>query len=77
MTIATQEIVVTSEGVSVDLVVWQKYRRPMFSRVEQTLDRNPGLAGLGPILPVGTKFRLPLVRPPAAPRRADVIHLWS
>jgi phage tail protein X len=77
MTIATQDIIVTSEGVSVDLVVWQKYRRPMFGLVEQTLDINPGLAGLGPILPVGTKFRLPIVRQPAAPTRADVIHLWS
>jgi phage tail protein X len=77
MTIATLDIVVTSEGVSVDLVVWQKYRRPMLGLVEQTLDINPGLAGLGPILPVGTKFRLPLLRPPAAPTRADVIHLWS
>jgi phage tail protein X len=49
----------------------------MFGLAEQTLDINPGLAGLGPILPVGTKFRLPLVRPPAAPTRADAIHLWS
>jgi phage tail protein X len=77
MTIATRDILVSSEGVSVDLVIWQTYRRPMPGLLELTLDINPGLAGLGPILPVGTKFRLPLVRPPAAPTRADVIHLWS
>ena len=76
MTIATQEIVVSSDGVSVDLVIWQTYRKPMPSLLEQTLDINPGLAGLGPILPVGTRFRLPIVRPPVAPVR-EVVHLWS
>lgn len=77
MTIATQEIVVTSEGVSVDLVVWQRYRRPMPRLLEQTLDINPGLAGLGPILPIGTRFKLPIAKPPVAPNRYDVVHLWS
>jgi phage tail protein X len=77
MTIATRDILVSSEGVSVDLAIWQTYRRPIPGLVELTLDINPGLAGLGPILPVGTKFRRPIVHPPAAPTRADVIHLGS
>jgi phage tail protein X len=77
MTSAVRDILVSSDGVSVDLVIWQTYRKPMPSLLEQTLDINPGLAGLGPILPVGTTFKLPIVKPPAAPIRSDVIHLWS
>jgi phage tail protein X len=77
MTIAMRNILVSSDGVSVDLVIWQTYRKPMPSLLEQTLDINPGLAGLGPILPLGTRFKLPTVRPPVAPTRTDVVHLWS
>jgi phage tail protein X len=76
MTIAIRDIMVSSEGVSVDLVIWQTYRRPMSGLLEQTLEINPGLAGLGPILPVGTRFGLPIVRLPVAPVR-EVVHLWS
>jgi len=76
MTIAIRDILVGSEGVSVDLVIWQTYRKSMPGLLEQTLDLNPGLAGFGPILPVGTRFRLPIVRQPVAPVR-EVIHLWS
>jgi phage tail protein X len=38
--------------------------------VEQTLDINPGLAGLGSVLPLATRFKLPIVRPPVAPARS-------
>ena len=44
--------------------------------VEQTIEANPGLAALGPVLPHGTPVELPeeaLVARPAA----DLINLWD
>jgi phage tail protein X len=69
-------IKVAGDGVSVDLLVWRKYRRPMPGLVERVLDINPGLAALGPILPVGTLVKLPTVKPPPVPELA-VVRLWT
>lgn len=41
---------------------------------EATLAANPGLAALGPVLPIGTPVR---ITEAPAPARADVIHLWT
>ncbi|MDC7784751.1 tail protein X [Rhodoplanes sp. TEM] len=77
MAIATETIVVKSEGQSVDGVIWQRYRWPLPGIVELTLDINPGLAGLGPILPLGTKFELPIVNPREIVPAREVIALWD
>jgi phage tail protein X len=41
-------------------IVWQRFRQSMeqYRVVERTLERNPGLAALGPVLPFGTEFDL-------------------
>ena len=45
--------------------------------VEAFLAANPGLAGLGPVLPLGTLITLPEpIAPPKSPRRAT-INLWD
>lgn len=67
---------VGGEGVSVDLLIWRRYKRPTFGLLEQVLDNNPGLAALGPILPVGTLVKLPTVKPPPVPELA-VVRLWT
>jgi phage tail protein X len=67
---------VAGEGVSVDLLIWREYKRPMIGLVEKVLDTNPGLAALGPILPVGTLVKLPTVKPPPVTEIA-VVRLWS
>ena len=67
---------VAGEGVSVDLLVWREYRRPMPGLVEAVLDSNPGLAALGPILPVGTLVKLPLLKPAPVAELA-VVRLWT
>lgn len=77
MTVATQTIVVKSEGQTVDGIVWQKYRWPLPSVVELTLDINMGLAALGPVLPVGTAFELPIIDPRAIVPASDVVTLWT
>jgi phage tail protein X len=67
---------VAGEGISVDLLIWRKYKRPMPGLLELVLDINPGIAGLGPILPIGTVVTLPDVKPPTVPELA-VVRLWN
>jgi len=69
-------IQVAGDGVSVDLLIWREYRRAMPGLVEAVLDKNPGLAALGPILPVGTLVKLPLVKPAPVAELA-VVRLWT
>lgn len=52
-------ITVATEGVTVDLLIWRRHRQPMPGLLEATLDANPGLAGLGPVLPVGAVVNIP------------------
>lgn len=56
---------ITIEGdfVTVDLLVWRRYKIPSYGVVERLLDDNPHLAKLhklSPFLPVGTQVRIPL-----------------
>ena len=43
--------------------------------VEKILDRNPGLAGAGIVLPLGTVLDIP-VPTPREPQLLDPIRLW-
>jgi phage tail protein X len=43
--------------------------------VEATLDRNPGLAELGPVLPEGTAVDLPQVQ--STPATTPSVKLWD
>jgi phage tail protein X len=75
MTMTTETYRVATEGLSVDLLIWRRYRRKMPGLVEQTFVLNPGLAAKGPTLPVGTVVRIPVV---AAPVPAiDLVRLWT
>lgn len=53
-------IQVEGEGLMLDAVLWQRFKRPTPGLVERTLDVNPGLAALGPILPHGTRILVPI-----------------
>jgi phage tail protein X len=67
---------VAGEGISVDLLIWRKFKRSMPGLLEQVLDVNPGLAALGPILPIGTVVKLPNAKPPPIIELA-VVRLWN
>ena len=54
-----ETIVIKGEGITLDLILWRKYGVRGRSLVEQTLDLNPGLSGLGAFLPLGTEVILP------------------
>ena len=72
-----QPIVTESEGLTVPLILWRKFRGPRPGLLERTLALNPGLAGAGPRLPVATAFLLPVDRPTAPVRQTNLVTLWS
>lgn len=66
-------IEIRSQGMTVDLLCHRHYGRTR-GTTERVLDENPGLAALGPVLPVGTRVRLPeIVKLPTKTTRS----LWD
>ena len=70
-----ERVIVEGDGITVSLLVWRRFRRSMPGLLEQTLDRNPGLAGAGVELPIGTVLDIP-VPTPREPQLLDPIRLW-
>ena len=64
------------EGDTVDLVCWRELGQTE-EVLEETVERNPGLAALGAILPPGTQLDLP--EPSATPdaKTRDIVQLWN
>lgn len=64
MTVENYDLVtVESDFITVDLIIWKRYRTLAFGMVERMLDDNPHLARLhrtSPFLPVGTQVRVPI-----------------
>ncbi len=75
--IEKETVAVEAEGLSVDLIVWRKFRRPMPGYVEAVFDTNMGLAALSDYLPVGTVFELPAVELDPLPAIPDLVLLWD
>lgn len=67
-------IYTTRQGELVDVICRRAYGDES-GYVEKVLDANPGLAGLGPILPIMTKVLLPDL-PKAAPEK-KIVSLWD
>lgn len=65
--------VIAQQGDTVDSLCWRHLGSS--DAVETTLTINPGLAAIGPELPIGTAVTLP----DAAPRRpqTNLIQLWD
>ena len=75
MTDLTEKVTVEGDGLTVSLIVWRRFRRPMPGLVETVYALNYGLADLGPYLPLGTVFMLPIPIPRPA-EKLDAIKLW-
>lgn len=75
MTTITETVTVEGDDITVSLIVWRRFKRPMPGLVEAILDQNPGLADLGQTLPVGTTFQMP-VPVPRDQTVLDPIRLW-
>ena len=67
---------VAFEAMTLDLLLWRRFRRPIPGMIERVLDTNRGSAALGPILPVGTLVEVEV--PTAGALAAlPVITLWD
>lgn len=75
-------ITVGSDYVTVDLIVWRRYRIHAPGIVERTLDDNPHLAKLhktSPFLPAGVQLRVPIdpLILAGAPQPKTMIRWWE
>lgn len=70
-----ETVAVEGDELTVSVIVWRRFKRPMPALVEAIYDLNPGLADLGPILPVGTSFDMPIPIP-REQQVLDPIRLW-
>jgi uncharacterized protein len=77
MKVLAETVTVSGDGVTIDLLVWRKFRRPMPGLVEKILDTNFGLAKLGPILPLGTVVTIPETELNPLRRDPATILLWD
>ena len=71
-----ETLLVAHEATTLDLLLWRRFRAATPGMVERTLDINPGLAALGPTLPVGTLVEIE-VPTPGAVNALPVITLWD
>lgn len=72
-----EKVTVLSEGFTVSKIVWRRFKSAAPGLVERTLDHNPGLAALGPILPVGTVFELVIPSPDEERQTVPVRRIWG
>ena len=71
----TKTVMVEGDGIALDALVFGATGRE--DLVELVLDANPGLAALGPILPVGTLVKIPEAPAVEANAVLQVATLWS
>lgn len=60
MTEIFESVTIEGDLVTIPLVVFRRFRRPVPGLVERIYDINPGLADLGPYPPTGTVFSMPV-----------------
>ena len=72
----TRSVIVEGEGITVSKMAWRLLKRQPEGYVERVYAMNPGIADLGPVLPVGTIVEFPLENIPAAPQPV-VVRLWD
>jgi phage tail protein X len=74
-------VVVSSDYVTADIIVWRRYKTRAIGIVEALLDANPQLAVAhrsGPFIPVGTYVRIPIDPVILAGRQpVSVPDLWT
>ena len=70
-----ERVTIEGECITVPLIVWRRFHRPMPGLLEQILALNPGLGERGTVLPLGTTFDMP-VPAPREPAVLDPIRLW-
>lgn len=72
-----ETMTVRGEGITLDLLLWRRYGVRGRSLVEVALEHNPGLAALGPVLPLGTVVKVPDLPPAAATPQRRIVSLFG
>lgn len=72
-----ETITVSGDFITVDLLIWRRFQTRTPGLVERVLDMNRDLAGLGPILPIGTVVKIPIDAPDLRPSQRPVVRLWD
>ena len=70
-------ITVQRSRTTIDLLLWRQHGMAGSGLLEQTLGANPGLAGLGAELPLGTVVLLPDAPRPASAQQTKVVDLFG
>jgi len=68
--------VTAQQNDTIDLLVF-RYLGSTAGYVEQTLELNPGIAGFGPVLPMGTVVTLPDPQPGRTAATQEIVQLWE
>lgn len=71
-----ENIAVQGENLTVSLLVWRRFHKPMTGLVERIYAINPALAMQGPFLEVGTVVRVPIPEEKGEPT-VTPIRLWG
>jgi phage tail protein X len=77
MTKYYETVVVESVGFNLSRIIWRRFKKPMAGLLEETLAANINLAALGPVLPVGTTFRLPIPDQAKLKNILPIVRLWD
>jgi P2-like prophage tail protein X len=73
---AAEQRLVARSGDKLDLLLWRDAGLGP-GELSRIYDANPGLADLGPILPLGTIVTVPATADASATRALPLIQLWD
>lgn len=73
---ASEHRLVALSGDKLDLLLWRDAGLGP-AEISRVCDANPGLADLGPILPLGTVVTVPATADARATRALPLIQLWD
>lgn len=72
-----ETITVAGEFITIDLLVWRRFKRRTDGLVDRILMANPELAEAGPYLPIGAVVNIPVDAPTPGVARVEAVRLWS
>lgn len=68
---------VNREDVTLSALIWGLFQKQPEGFIEIVLEENPGLAILGPIIPIGTEVKFPIERLNEVQQRDDVVRIFD
>ena len=72
-----QSFTIKRERMTLDLLLFQAYGAEGQGLVEQAIELNPGLASLGPVIPLNTTVTIPDLPTPDAFKARPIVSLFG